>query len=252
MTEPMKVETLERLMSNFKPTPELDEIFGRGLTSDTLTIQEMEKLEAAGYVLTDDKGENNITEPARKYAWANLPEQSKVFKAKVDMLEAKRQKKKEKERAKQSRQRDAETAQVFIKQGLLVVHDNRYHNTPAGWKEALWELRYNLQRAFEDRDSYYREDTELESSCGDFENVPVSQPWQHRDNVLVIKRGFKSIKKRILESLSDEELELFGQPPRANRLNRPAATAKAKLVEALTRCQEGAASDLVIAKSKRR
>jgi len=244
MTEPMKVETLERLMSNFRHTPELDEMFGRGLTSDTLTIQEMGKLEAAGYVRTDDKGEHNITEPARKYAWANLPEQSKVFKVKVDALEEKERKRKERERAKQDRIDDQHFAAALVDQGLLVIENGRYRNTARGWEESLSWFQMELKMALEDKDDYGRGwGTKICSRSGDFEGVPVSQPWRYRNNIMVIKGGFRRIKKQLVNSLSEDERELFGLPPA--KISEPAAKAKEKLLEVLTKYHDGAASDLV-------
>ena len=95
-------------------------------------------------------------------------------------------------------------------------------------------------------DFYYRGyKDELGSHCGEYEGVPVNQPWRRRNNVLVIKSGFKFIKKKIIESLSDDELELFGRPPRDSKLNEPATKAKAKLVEALTKFRDGSVPNLV-------
>lgn len=246
MVKPMDVKEIERLMSNFKPTPELDEIFGRALTVDDLSIGEMERLVKAGYV-TDDGKEYNITKPARDYAWENLPEQANAFKAKVDAIEAKARKQREREKAKRDRQYDADTAREFVEQGLLTIRDGRYYNTAEGCKQAYLELRNNINKALgEKHDFYFRNySDELRSHSGEYEGVPVSQPWRRRNNVLVIKSGFKFIKKKIIESLSDDELELFGRPPRDNKLNKPASEAKAKLVGALTKFRDGSVPNLV-------
>jgi len=252
MTEPMKVETPERMMSNFKPTPELDQIFGGGLVGKLLPMGEIEQLVKAGYI-TKIKDEYGFTDAGVRHARKNLPEQAKVVEARVHKLEEKEREQREKERAKQQRISDQNFADVLVKQGLLVVKGGRYRNTPKGWEDALRWLQYEVGKVLDGkhRDWLDYQDTTITARSGDFEGVPVSQLWRYHDNQLLIKRGFNRVRKRILESLTDDELELFGRPPKSDRLNRPAKEAKARLVEALTRCQEGA-TDLVIAKSTKR
>ena len=252
--KPMEPKEIKRLMSNFKPTPELDLLFGQAMVDGKLpTVSSMERLRKAGYVEKGGNGNYEITDEATKYSWEKLPEQAKIVQARVHKLEEEEREQREKERAKQQRISDQNFADVLVKQGLLVVKGGRYRNTPKGWEDALRWLQYEVGKALDGkhRDWLDYQDTTITARSGDFENVPISQPWRYHDNQLLIKRGFNRVRKRILESLTDDELELFGRPPKSDRLNKPAKEAKARLVEALTRCQEGA-TDLVIAKSKER
>ena len=50
MVEPMSTKEIERLMSNFRPTPELDKVFARGLEDGYIDIGDIPRLEKAGYV----------------------------------------------------------------------------------------------------------------------------------------------------------------------------------------------------------
>ena len=246
MTEPMKVETPERMMSNFKPTPELDQIFGGGLVGKLLPMGEIEQLVKAGYI-TKIKDEYGFTDAGVRHARKNLPEQAKVVEARVHKLEEEEREQREKERAKQERLSDQRFAAALIEQGLLVVKDGKYHNTRKGWEGALHWFQHELKTAMEDRD--YGLDAEIRSRSGDFEGVPVNQPWRWRGNVMVVRKGFRNIKKQIVNSLSEEERDLFGLPPA--RLNKPAAEAKARLLEVLTKYRDGAASDLVVRRGRK-
>lgn len=176
------------------------EVLVKGLRSGELPMDDICKLMDCGYLIYDPIRDHWIATPGLVISGSRVWEEYRQERDSEDRKELEARKS---EYQCLVQRESLETAENFLRQGLLVVVSGRYKLTEKGEIRAgqwLWsEMTSRTRERWDD----------VSMNCADFDGVKVGREDDSRNNK-VKKGGWKALHKKIMESLSSDERELLG------------------------------------------